>query len=46
MANLYNQTYENFEEFYNKCQQFFKKIPAYETELSTLLTDNFQVISA
>jgi len=43
---LYNRTYENVEEFYDKCQRFFKKIPAYEAELSTLLTDNFQVISA
>jgi len=43
---LYNRTYENVEEFYDTCQRFFKKIPAYEAELSTLLTDNFQVISA
>jgi transposase len=42
---LYNKTYASFEEFYDKCQQFFKKIPAYEAELNTLLTDNFQVIS-
>ncbi len=42
---LYNRTYESFDNFYNGCKGFFKNIANYEAELSTLLTDNFQIIS-
>nr|CAJ75233.1 unknown protein [Candidatus Kuenenia stuttgartiensis] len=33
-----------YEKFKNKCLSFFKNINEYTDELSTLLTENFQII--
>jgi len=43
---LYNQYYETFAEFKEACKSFFKKKKKYQAELKSLLTENFQVISA
>lgn len=39
----YNHYYETFAEFKEKTLTFFKNLKQYEKELSTLLTDNFQL---
>ncbi|WP_419470408.1 IS630 family transposase [Candidatus Kuenenia sp.] len=41
---LYNKYYDTYEKFKNKCLSFFKNINEYTDELSTLLTENFQII--
>jgi len=41
---LYNQYYETKAGFEEACAKFFRYIRKYRDELSTLLTDNFQVI--
>lgn len=41
---LYNQYYDTYDKFKNKCLSFFKNIGKYKAELRTLLTDNFQII--
>jgi transposase len=40
---LYNKYYETKSEFEEACVKFFRYIRKYRDELSTLLTDNFQV---
>lgn len=40
----WNHYFETFEEFKNASLGFFKNLKQYETELATLLTDNFQVV--
>lgn len=42
----WNRYFETFEEFRNTALNFFKNLNRYEKELSTLLTDNFQLIPA
>ena len=41
---LYNQYDETKAEFDEACAKFFRYIRKYKDELSTFLTDNFQVI--
>jgi transposase len=41
---LYNQYYETTAEFEMACEKFFRYIRKFRTELSTLVTDNFQII--
>ena len=45
---LYNRYYETFEEFRNACLTFFtkKNMRRHRKELDSLLTDNFQIVSA
>jgi len=45
---LYNQYYPTFSEFRVACLEFFSKksLRKYKTELSSLLTENFQIVSA
>lgn len=42
----WNHYFETFEEFKNTSLNFFKNLNLYEKDLSTLLTDNFQLIPA
>jgi transposase len=42
----WNHYFETFEEFKSTTLEFFKNLNLYEKELSTLLTDNFQLIPA
>jgi len=41
---LYNKYYEARADFENACMNFFRYIRKYRNELSTLLTDNFEVL--
>lgn len=41
---LWNHYFETVKEFKRESLKFFKNLNLYETELSTLLTDNFQVV--
>ncbi len=41
---LYNKYYEEFEEMEKACKKFFRHISYYKEELSSLMTENFQVI--
>jgi len=45
---LYNQYYKTFSEFRDSCLNFFKKsnLKKFKKELSSLLTDHFQIVSA
>lgn len=43
---LYNRYYEHFAEFKTACQEFFESIDEHVTALRSLLTENFQVITA
>jgi transposase len=43
---LYNRYYEHFAEFKAACQGFFEGIDEHVTALRSLLTENFQVITA
>lgn len=43
---LYNQYVETFQEFRAKTVRFFKYIRKYKDELSSLLTENFEIIGA
>jgi transposase len=45
---LYNQYYKTFLEFRDSCLSFFKKsnLNKFKKELSSLLTDHFQIVSA
>jgi transposase len=45
---LYNQYYETFSEFRDACLKFFhkKNLRKYKCQLDSLLTDNFQIVSA
>jgi transposase len=40
---LYNRYYQSKAEFEEACTKFFRYIRKYRNELSTLVTDNFQV---
>jgi len=40
----WNHYFETFEEFRRTSLRFFKKLKIYDKELSTLLTDNFQLV--
>jgi len=42
----WNRYFETFEEFRSTSLKFFKNLNLYEKELSTLLTDNFQLVPA
>jgi len=42
----WNRYFETFEEFKNTTLTFFENLKQYEQELSTLLTDNFQLLPA
>ena len=41
---LYNKYYETFAEFKNACKSFFRRIKRYKGDLSSLMTENFQII--
>ncbi|KKR81307.1 MAG: putative orf [Candidatus Daviesbacteria bacterium GW2011_GWA1_41_61] len=41
----YNQYYDTFPKFKESCLNFFENIYLYQKEMSTLLTDSFQLIS-
>ena len=43
---LYNKYYETFDEFKNACKSFFRRIKRYRDDISSLLTENFQIIGA
>ena len=43
---LYNRYYEHFDEFKAACQGFFAGIAEHAAALRSLLTENFQVITA
>lgn len=43
---LANRYYESFIEFRRTSLAFFRKLPKFQQELDTLLTDNFQIIGA
>jgi len=45
---LYNKYYPTFSEFKEVCLSFFKKrnLKMYRRELDSLLTENFQIVSA
>lgn len=45
---IYNRYYEKFEDFRKACLQFFhkKNLRRFRKELNSLLTDNFQIVSA
>jgi len=45
---LYNQYYQTFAEFKNACLSFFKKsnLRKHKAQLTSLLTDNFEIVSA
>lgn len=41
----YNRYFENFEEFKTTTLDFFKNLKQYDSQLTTLLADNFQIFS-
>jgi transposase len=41
---IYNKYYETFDEFKKACKSFFRRIKRYKGELSSLMTENFQII--
>jgi len=41
---LYNRYYEAFEDYKTACQQFFKNLDSYASQLRSLLTENFEII--
>ena len=41
---LYNKYYETFDEFKKACKSFFRRIKRHKGELSSLMTENFQII--
>lgn len=43
---LYNKYYETFDEFKRACKTFFRRIKRYKGDLSSLMTENFQIISS
>lgn len=42
---IYNKFYKTFSDFKNSTKSFFKNIDRYQYELSSLLTENFNIIS-
>jgi transposase len=43
---LYNEYYETFDEFRKACKSFSRQIKRYKEDLTSLLTENFQIISS
>jgi len=43
---LYNKYYETFDEFKKACKSFFRRSKRYKEDISSLLTENFQIIGA
>ena len=43
---LYNKYYETFDEFKKACKSFFRNSKRYKEDISSLLTENFQIIGA
>lgn len=43
---LYNKYYETFEEFKRACKSFFRQIKKHKEGISSLLTENFQIIGS
>ena len=43
---LYNEYYETFDEFRKACKSFFRQIKRYKEDLTSLLTENFQIINS
>ena len=41
---LYNRYYEAFENFKDACEWFFREIDSHESQLRSLLTENFEII--
>ncbi len=41
---LYNKYYETFDEFKKACKSFFRSSKRYKKDISSLLTENFQII--
>jgi transposase len=41
---LYNKYYETFDEFKKACKSFFRRIKRYKEDMSSLMTENFQII--
>ncbi len=41
---LYNKYYETFDEFKKACKSFFRQSKKYKESISSLLTENFQII--
>ncbi len=41
---LYNKYYETFDEFKKACKTFFRRIKRYKGDLSSLMTENFEII--
>ncbi|MCP5004367.1 MAG: hypothetical protein GY941_10590 [Planctomycetes bacterium] len=41
---LYNKYYETFDEFKKACKSFFRRSKKYKKDISSLLTENFQII--
>jgi transposase len=41
---LYDTYYENFKDFQQACERFFRNASAYAAQLRSLLTENFQII--
>ncbi len=41
---LYNKYYETFDEFKKACKSFFRRSKRYKEDISSLLTENFQII--
>jgi transposase len=41
---LYNKYYETFDDFQKACKSFFRRSKRYKDDLSSLLTENFQII--
>ena len=43
---LYNKYYETFDEFKKACKSFFRNSKRYKEDISSLLTENFQIIGS
>lgn len=41
---LHNKYYETFDEFKKACKTFFRRLKRYKDDLSSLMTENFQII--
>lgn len=43
---LYDKYYEAFDEFKKACKSFFSRSKSYKKEISSLLTENFQILGS
>ncbi len=43
---LYNKYYETFDEFKKACKSFFRRSKKHKEDISSLLTENFQIIGS